>query len=372
MCTRASRRARRAEQSTRERRGQCCNNGNSTSPPKISAPRRRNSSLSRCHPVPSPVMACSTRCSVVMMTNTIYAANAYRRHRLVHHNPVKQSNRGRRVNLGHMTSVENPLPSSKRPRTMFGLSNLTMSRQLRPVLHVAWSNAGAAERLFSAVADVGVDRHNFGGSHLLSRRSHMPISEYDGTRARSSTTSDVFNAIAEVHRREKRDRRREGGRGNRDATSRCPSLRFQNISRVLSEVGLVSSRTEGARWIKILQLLMFEPMHDWSAKYEQAWNDRLDRLDDYLQELQQQGEPQCNLHSGDRQSSRSFGNSMTADPCRVGVTAALLVVAVLGDSRPADPAGSFHACSYLANQSCIGWRRSGSRRYSRRRPSSAG
>ena len=26
------------------------------------------------------------------------------------------------------------------------------------------------------------------------------------------------------------------------------------------------------------------------AKYEQAWNERLDRIDDYLQELQRQGE----------------------------------------------------------------------------------
>ena len=30
----------------------------------------------------------------------------------------------------------------------------------------------------------------------------MPISEYIGAVARSSTTSDVFNAIAEAHRRE--------------------------------------------------------------------------------------------------------------------------------------------------------------------------
>jgi hypothetical protein len=28
------------------------------------------------------------------------------------------------------------------------------------------------------------------------------------------------------------------------------------------------------------------------AKYEQAWNDRLDRMEDYLKELQQEGEPQ--------------------------------------------------------------------------------
>jgi hypothetical protein len=31
-------------------------------------------------------------------------------------------------------------------------------------------------------------------------------------------------------------------------------------------------------------------MHDWLAKYEQAWNDRLDRMDDYLRQIQQEGE----------------------------------------------------------------------------------
>jgi len=34
------------------------------------------------------------------------------------------------------------------------------------------------------------------------------------------------------------------------------------------------------------------PFHDWLAKYEQAWKERLDRMDDYLKELQEQGEPQ--------------------------------------------------------------------------------
>jgi hypothetical protein len=32
--------------------------------------------------------------------------------------------------------------------------------------------------------------------------------------------------------------------------------------------------------------------NEWLARYEQAWNDRLDRMDDYLKELQQQGERQ--------------------------------------------------------------------------------
>jgi hypothetical protein len=34
------------------------------------------------------------------------------------------------------------------------------------------------------------------------------------------------------------------------------------------------------------------PLRDWVAKYEQAMNDRLDRMDDYLRQLQRQGELQ--------------------------------------------------------------------------------
>jgi hypothetical protein len=33
-------------------------------------------------------------------------------------------------------------------------------------------------------------------------------------------------------------------------------------------------------------------LREWLVKYEQAWNDRMDQLDDYLKELQQQGELQ--------------------------------------------------------------------------------
>jgi hypothetical protein len=52
--------------------------------------------------------------------------------------------------------------------------------------------------------------------------------------ARSSTTSDVFNAIAEAHRRE-----------------------------------------------------VLDVLREWLVRYERAWNDRMDRVDDYLKELQQ-------------------------------------------------------------------------------------
>src|SRR5215475_10281560 len=61
---------------------------------------------------------------------------------------------------------------------------------------------------------------------------------------------------------------------------------------VLSDVGLVRCRAEGRRRLYRLEPARLRPLHDWLAKYEQAWNDRLDRMDDYLEELQQQGEQQ--------------------------------------------------------------------------------
>jgi DNA-binding PadR family transcriptional regulator len=61
---------------------------------------------------------------------------------------------------------------------------------------------------------------------------------------------------------------------------------------VLSEVGLVSRRAEGRRRLYRLEPAHLQPFHDWLAKFEQAWNDRLDRMDDYLKELRHEGEPQ--------------------------------------------------------------------------------
>jgi hypothetical protein len=55
---------------------------------------------------------------------------------------------------------------------------------------------------------------------------------------------------------------------------------------VLSEVGLVSCRAEGRRRLYRLEPARLRPLYQWLDKYEQAMNDRLDRLDDYLQELQ--------------------------------------------------------------------------------------
>ena len=112
--------------------------------------------------------------------------------------------------------------------------------------------------------------------------------------ARSSTTSDVFNAIAETRRREILDTLIPGEKAVGAIVSDL-SMSQPQVSkhlRVLSEVGLVASRAEGRHRLYRLEPARLRPFHEWLAKYEQAWNARLDRLDDYLKELQQEGEPQ--------------------------------------------------------------------------------
>jgi len=116
----------------------------------------------------------------------------------------------------------------------------------------------------------------------------MPISEYDAAVARSSTTLDVFNAIGEAHRREILDTLIAGEKAV-GAIVNDLSLSQPQVSkhlRVLSEVGLVSCRAEGRRRLYRLEPEHLRPLHDWLANYEQAWNERLDRVDDYLKELQ--------------------------------------------------------------------------------------
>jgi DNA-binding transcriptional ArsR family regulator len=112
--------------------------------------------------------------------------------------------------------------------------------------------------------------------------------------ARASTTSDVFNAIAETHRRDILDALIAGEKAV-GAIVDDVSMSQPQVSkhlRVLSEVGLVSCRAEGRRRLYRLEPARLRPFHDWLSKYEQALNERLDRMDDYLKELQRQGESQ--------------------------------------------------------------------------------
>jgi DNA-binding transcriptional ArsR family regulator len=106
--------------------------------------------------------------------------------------------------------------------------------------------------------------------------------------ARSSTTSDVFNAIAETHRREILDVLITGEKAVGAIVNHL-SMSQPQVSkhlRVLSDVGLVKCRTDGRRHLYRLDHEHLRPLHDWLEQYEQFWNGRLDRMDDYLSDLQ--------------------------------------------------------------------------------------
>lgn len=112
--------------------------------------------------------------------------------------------------------------------------------------------------------------------------------------ARSSATTDVFTALAEANRREILDALSAGEKsvGTIVAGLSLSQPQVSKHLRVLSEVGLVSSRADGRLRLYRLEPERLQPLHEWAAKYERAVNERLDRMDDYLKDLQRKGESQ--------------------------------------------------------------------------------
>ncbi|HEV2361787.1 MAG TPA: metalloregulator ArsR/SmtB family transcription factor [Acidimicrobiales bacterium] len=110
--------------------------------------------------------------------------------------------------------------------------------------------------------------------------------------ARASTTSDVFNAIAEPQRREILDALVPGEMavGALVTTLSISQPQVSKHLRVLSEVGLVSCRPDGRHRLYRLEPAHLRPVQGWLAKYEQMWNERMDRMDQYLRDLQRQGD----------------------------------------------------------------------------------
>jgi DNA-binding transcriptional ArsR family regulator len=121
---------------------------------------------------------------------------------------------------------------------------------------------------------------------------HIHIWVYVWLVARASTTTDVFNAVGDAHRRAILDVLLTGEKsvGAIVGQVSMPQPHVSRHLRVLSEVGLVRCRAEGRHRLYRLAPDRLQPLHDWMAKYEQAINDRLDRIEDYLIELQRQGD----------------------------------------------------------------------------------
>jgi DNA-binding transcriptional ArsR family regulator len=60
---------------------------------------------------------------------------------------------------------------------------------------------------------------------------------------------------------------------------------------VLKKVGLVSNRRVGRQRVYRANLEQLKPILDWMLSLEKVWGENLDRLDDYLNEVQRKEEP---------------------------------------------------------------------------------
>lgn len=106
--------------------------------------------------------------------------------------------------------------------------------------------------------------------------------------ARESTTSNVFNAVGDAARRDILD---VLGRGEATVNQVVDTLdltqpQVSKHLRVLREVDLVRCRRDGRHQIYRVNRRALEPLEGWLARLADSINAHYDRLDDYLDELQ--------------------------------------------------------------------------------------
>lgn len=121
--------------------------------------------------------------------------------------------------------------------------------------------------------------------------------------ARLATTTDVFNAVAEPGRRRILSLLTDGERSVNDV-ARALRIRQPQVSKhlsVLRRVGLVRVRGAGQRRLYAIRGDGLKPMYDWVRAFERFWGERLDRLADYLDELQSTDTTANKKKKGDKQ-----------------------------------------------------------------------
>jgi DNA-binding transcriptional ArsR family regulator len=108
--------------------------------------------------------------------------------------------------------------------------------------------------------------------------------------ARSPTTADAFNAVAEPRRRQILDLLAAGERPVNELVAALGMTQPQVSKhlRVLKEVGLVGVRDAGRQRLYRLNADRLKPIHDWVKGYERFWHESFDRLAEYLDEIQSQ------------------------------------------------------------------------------------
>ncbi len=108
--------------------------------------------------------------------------------------------------------------------------------------------------------------------------------------ARTPTTHDPFNAIAEPKRRQVLEAL---GTEELPVNEIVKMLGWTQpmVSKhlnVLKQVGLVKERRAGRQRLYRVDATQLKPIFDWVSPFERYWSDKFDRLDQLLEELKEQ------------------------------------------------------------------------------------
>ena len=106
--------------------------------------------------------------------------------------------------------------------------------------------------------------------------------------ARTPTTHDPFNAVAEPKRRHILETigTRELSVNEIVELLGWPQPMVSKHLAVLKQVGLVRERREGRRRLYRVNVEKLKPIYDWITPFERYWSESFDRLDEVLQVIQ--------------------------------------------------------------------------------------
>jgi DNA-binding transcriptional ArsR family regulator len=111
--------------------------------------------------------------------------------------------------------------------------------------------------------------------------------------ARTPTTFDPFNAVAEPKRRQVLEVLGTQELSVNELVERL-GWNQPSVSKhlgVLKEVGLVSERRVGRKRLYRVNAERLKPIYDWVAPFERYWSESYERLDEILEELKSKEKP---------------------------------------------------------------------------------
>jgi predicted transcriptional regulator len=117
-------------------------------------------------------------------------------------------------------------------------------------------------------------------NHLVTYNSLMDVEQ-------------VFKALADHHRRHLLDvLSAQDGQSLNELCAHLPMSRIGVMKhlRILEQAGLITTRKVGRERLHYLNSTPMRGVVDWIEQYRRHWDERMDRLEEYLRELQQEAD----------------------------------------------------------------------------------